>query len=863
MKETLKGNFTDKNVSEMERVLYKIDFDIEIGENEYDRFRIQKEDVQKRLDDYNKDLNDINNSEYFGLMYKTDLSENTEKLKTNKEKKHDIELELNKVSNEIKELENDIQKFNQSRENAIAIQKNEKEIKRIEDIINGEIGSGVQPDQDFVLEERYLEGNYAKYNAKVTELIKRSSSIEATISNYKKQVRDKENELKREEAKANDLIKSGNDPSVIDNLRCEISEARQNYYNVESLVRIYSKFVSEIQGKNECPTCFRRFSDGENDTCKDSALKCLNEMIEAFGAERDRLESPEDLEEKEKTLHELESKAEPVRRLIEDVIPRLKSEIAMLNGEIESKAKELEFVKRDENRCKRLEKFLGDCKKYSAKISLYRSQNSILREKIDMGIYRTGDESILNRMEGRLNELKKREETLTEEKASIEEKIEEIVKSIESSREDIKEMEANELKKGKLKEDIERSEREIAYCLEKMGELETNKERLNKEREEHSKDLTEERDRVSRGTKEITTRLNKITVLENQFTKSVNDINYLNGCYKENLERQRSQMAKLHSIDIEKLRTNIQKLESTDKTLNNTLDKRSQKDSELKSIKNAIEVKKYEKEYHELGKYFNEEEYNNAVERKKECEQRMSFESGSLSSLESTLRSNKVSLLKIKDHETIDRKIREVHVEIITREKTAVDLDMYKKGLEGAIMRYHETQMDQINSVIRDLWQETYCRENWHEDIDYLKIVSDLEPTDGRGSYRYRVVMVKDGKEIDMRGRCSAGQKVLASLVIRMAIAEVFCVNCGVFAIDEPSTNLDEHNSIALARALSDLIEKRKGISSFQLIVITHDPIFVDILGYQYCGNFYYEVSKNERTGKSTIKRKRIEEITR
>ena len=35
--------------------------------------------------------------------------------------------------------------------------------------------------------------------------------------------------------------------------------------------------------------------------------------------------------------------------------------------------------------------------------------------------------------------------------------------------------------------------------------------------------------------------------------------------------------------------------------------------------------------------------------------------------------------------------------------------------------------------------------------------------------------MTKGEAELDMRGRCSAGQKVLASLVIRLALAETFC----------------------------------------------------------------------------------------
>jgi len=44
---------------------------------------------------------------------------------------------------------------------------------------------------------------------------------------------------------------------------------------------------------------------------------------------------------------------------------------------------------------------------------------------------------------------------------------------------------------------------------------------------------------------------------------------------------------------------------------------------------------------------------------------------------------------------------------------------------------------------------------------------------------------------------------MLASLVIRLALAETFSLNCGVLTLDEPTTNLDEYNTKALAEALS------------------------------------------------------------
>jgi DNA repair protein RAD50 len=107
--------------------------------------------------------------------------------------------------------------------------------------------------------------------------------------------------------------------------------------------------------------------------------------------------------------------------------------------------------------------------------------------------------------------------------------------------------------------------------------------------------------------------------------------------------------------------------------------------------------------------------------------------------------------------------------------------------------------------------------------------------------------MVKDSVELDMRGRCSAGQKVLASIIVRLALAESFGTNCGVLALDEPTTNLDRDNILALAEALADIIKERRAQSNFQLIVITHDEEFLTALGTSGAVEKYWRVSRNAR----------------
>ena len=110
-----------------------------------------------------------------------------------------------------------------------------------------------------------------------------------------------------------------------------------------------------------------------------------------------------------------------------------------------------------------------------------------------------------------------------------------------------------------------------------------------------------------------------------------------------------------------------------------------------------------------------------------------------------------------------------------------------------------------------------------------------------------------------MRGRCSAGQKVLGAIIIRLALAETFCSNCGILALDEPTTNLDVRNIEGLVEALAGILEEKKEDNNFQLLIITHDKDFLDLLGRQYC-DYFWKVEK-DHNGYSRIHKTDIKEL--
>ena len=165
-------------------------------------------------------------------------------------------------------------------------------------------------------------------------------------------------------------------------------------------------------------------------------------------------------------------------------------------------------------------------------------------------------------------------------------------------------------------------------------------------------------------------------------------------------------------------------------------------------------------------------------------------------------------------------------IELKVTEEAILNLKAYSKALDIAMIKYHEERMTTVNKIIKQMWKFVYTGS------DTSSIEIRTSATDGVGSarrtYNYKVVQTKHGHEIDMKGRCSAGQRVLASIIIRLALAETFCKDCGILALDEPTTNLDQENADSLASALATVVKLRsRSQKSFQLIVISHDEKFL------------------------------------
>lgn len=246
------------------------------------------------------------------------------------------------------------------------------------------------------------------------------------------------------------------------------------------------------------------------------------------------------------------------------------------------------------------------------------------------------------------------------------------------------------------------------------------------------------------------------------------------------------------------------------------------------------------------------------TEKLRQLEKTQSQQEGSMETLQKDVEQLQKELASEK-YRDIEKHYRFAFVQVETTSLTIKDIDKYYFALSTAVQSYHQEKMALINRIITDLWRQTYLG----SDIDAIEIRSETEKTfgsSGRRNYNYRVIMKRGSREIDMRGRCSAGQKVLASIIIRLALSEVFCYDCGILALDEPTTNLDEENSRSLAEALRVLIESRRSVRHFQLIVITHDEQFVRSLGGHAVDRFYF-VLKDQEGAFSVIEERTFDQL--
>ncbi|XP_068457067.1 DNA repair protein RAD50 [Clinocottus analis] len=701
---------------------------------------------------------------------------------------------------------------------------------------------------------------------RLSKLNKDLASSEQNKSHIAAEIRKKEQQLASDEEKFFNVCGSQDLEQDLGKLQEDLDKSSKQRAMLAGATAVYTQFISQLTEDREpcCPVCQRTFPS-ESDL-----HEVISDMQSKLRLVPDKLKNTEqDLKRKEQKRDEMMA-LRPVRQSIvqfqEKELPELRNRLQTVNREIERLKGDVEeqetlrcTLMSEEETAKAclqdislMDRYLMDLKELERKIA----QQAAKLQGVDLT--RT-----IQQVSQEKQETQHKQDT-TSSKMELKRKlIQDQQDQIQTLKSTVNETRAEKLqlssdmqKKQQLEEqcvefttEIQSLTRDIREAKEQLSPLSAALEKLQQEKLEL---VERKRQRQEEGQEKINTmkeRVKSITTLERDIAKYVNDGK---NEYKEQKEAELQETnTQLHEAEKSKDKINkemgnvrqdidTQKVQERWLQDNLTLRKRVE---ELKGV-----VAKREDLLKDMGDMQVSQlrqERRDAERKLEELKKNRSHALGRQKGFEEEILDQRKELRK-DQYSKADELYKNMMITMRTTELVMKDLELYYKALDQTIMRFHSMKMAEINKIVRDLWRSTYRG----QDIEYVEIRSDVDENSSAGAkrrvYNYKVVMVKGDTTLEMRGRCSAGQKVLASLIIRLALAETFCLNCGILALDEPTTNLDRDNIESLAHALVEIIKSRSSQRNFQLLIITHDEDFVELLGRSSYIEHFYRIRKNQ-----------------
>ncbi|XP_017234897.1 DNA repair protein RAD50 [Daucus carota subsp. sativus] len=647
---------------------------------------------------------------------------------------------------------------------------------------------------------------------------------------------------------------------VLDRARAQRDDKKSKYNMAEGMRQMFDPFERVARAHHMCPCCERSFSaEEEDDFVKKQRVKATNsvERIKALATECTHVDSSFQQLEKLRIVYEEYTK------LWKETIPLAEKNLNKLSAEMDIKSQSLDDVlgvlaqiKADKDSVEVLVQPVETADKIFHDIQAQQNEVDDLEAKFDIQGQDTKSmediQAEINTLQKKIDNLHNERERLHVEQSDMEGDLHRLQLRWADAREvKVKASSAlTELKKIEAElEHLAEEQRQInleeKHVSEALGPLLKEKQKLLNDYDVTKESLErryEEQDKCVRSYEmEFRTLLN-----QNSKIKEYNELKKL-----ELLNNASENKAVLDS-QLQNCNTRVEEisaeLSKSNELLQNQagLKRNIQDNLHYRITKQRVDELGYEIELMEekIAEMGGVSKFEAEVDKLKQERDRFSSESnrylGTVSVHQSNISKNKIDL-KQAQYKDIDKRYFDQMIQLKTTEMANKDLDRYYNALDKALMRFHTMKMEEINKIIRELWQQTYRG----QDIDYISIHSDSEGA-GTRSYSYKLLMQTGDAELEMRGRCSAGQKVLASLIIRLALAETFCLNCGILALDEPTTNLDGPNAESLAAALLRIMEDRKGQENFQLIVITHDERFAQLIGQRQHAEKYYRITKDD-----------------
>ncbi|UKZ75547.1 hypothetical protein TrVFT333_003234 [Trichoderma virens FT-333] len=707
----------------------------------------------------------------------------------------------------------------------------------------------------------------------------KQQKVEYKLKNARETHEKKTQEMARSKQEVVAALQNVRDGAVVEDYMEEVAAVEQQVEELrtdlslfDALFDYYNKCRRMLDTQKRCTLCDRHFDDSQS-----AALDRLSKKIDKHLNPKGKVDTEKDLKEAVDNLESLRavrSAFDTYERLSAE-LPALQSEVKTTEGEFESLEKQLEeedaFVVAEEEKLRDL----GDLAKTVTNISQTVREIKDAEAQVDRIVSQQSSSGVSRSVE----EIHELQSNLSEQLRSLKNKISKLTADKQRMKDQINSL---ELEKSELRNKIGRTAGQLEKKKDLQNQIQTLKEDYTHQREVIQR-TDEELEKIEPGIAEARSARDEtlrhgrskeqvITDERDAIMNSMSEIKMVDNDIQDYVDRGGLTNLASNQRAIASLETAISTTEKEIADLTVRTNKLKQDidsgDRKKKNISDNINYRKHLRTLDVLRTDIEALEDRNAHE----DYERLQAEARSLENMSNRLlaeRGSVMGTMKSKDEELgrllqewemdykdAKQKYRESHIRVETTKAAIEDLSQCTATVDKAVMQFHAMKMAEVNRIAGELWQTTYQG----TDIDTILIKSDNENTTGKRNYNYRLCMVKQDTEMDMRGRCSAGQKVLASIVIRLALAESFGVNCGLIALDEPTTNLDRDNIKSLAESLHRIIQTRQQQSNFQLIVITHDEEF---LRHMRCSDFcdsFFRVKRDEKQN-SVISRESITKI--
>ncbi|AEO69999.1 5319de15-279a-4687-80ed-b8adb852913a [Thermothielavioides terrestris] len=746
------------------------------------------------------------------------------------------------------------------------------------------LGSDWQPDTI----ETEFQNALKRQNTEVAECRKQKDATQQELKQveYKlSNARERHNRLstekedcKRAVTKALKDVRNPDSPPIedytkeVESIEAELGQTETDLKLYDEMKKHYVSIRDRAVRFNKCYYCERDFKDQPAAKSKllDKIAKKLND--------EDKQELMDDqvhFTDQLKTLRAVRSQYDTFLRL-EAELPSLNKEISLASSQREGLIRRLEDQDLAFREAEDKRQEIDALSKHVLKISqthkdIMDAERQVERSQQSSSItMRSPDE--INEEQTACAEQTRLAQAKVSKLTTERQRLKDLAAQLEVERLELKHKISTAVQRLERKKSLQES---IRRCKEEQSQLRDAVQEADKEIERLEPEIASARAALEEARQQGRAKEQKVAEERDGLATTVSELKMINSEIQDYLDRGGPSNLASNQRAIASLETTIENLESEARDLtvqinkltkdidNSNAKKRNIADN-LTYRKNLREREVLQAEIEELQSRNAHEDYDRLTQEARYLESSRAKLAAERERLMGSMASKDAEFARLNDQYEIELKgaldkYLETHVLVETTRAAIEDLGVGVTALDKAIMHFHSMKMEEINNTIGELWQSTYQG----TDIDTIQIRSDVEAGAGSGpgrrNYNYRVSMIKGDTEMDMRGRCSAGQKVLASIIIRLALAESFGINCGLIALDEPTTNLDSDNIRSLAESLHAIIKARRSQSNLQLIVITHDEEF---LKHMQCSDFcddFYRVKRDEKQNSVIVR----ESITR